>query len=180
MKCNVVCCALLFTVVVIVAASLFYPLISNRKEEYCVEILVYDFSYSFYREDIIQKINNYGKISIIKCYLDDPSCRNTFLKIITILIEEKINILPMNICVPCELHHGLNWQDIYMRRLSPLVLIFQNKRLKAIIVSEYNQPDFNELLSRQNDVAIIFLRDKNLVKLSKNAAARIESLLKDK
>lgn len=164
---------LLFPIIMLL---LFSPL-NLLRDESSVKVYIYGLSGS----RILEKMRNYFNsslgVSVTLYNLDEPRALDEFLSIINLLIREGINVFPPHICTPCELQHGLKWQDVYVRYLSPLLLFFRGERLNAIVISLFDQELFDQIMKNSEDAAKLFLWNKsNIIKLNEEVRTQIEEL----
>jgi len=66
--------------------------------------------------------------------LNDSTYSEELIKIVRTLGTQGIDILPPEICLPCELNY-FTWEEIYLFRASPLIGFFRNGKLTAITVA---------------------------------------------
>jgi len=103
-------------------------------------------------ENIRDYFNRFSEVSVTVYYIDDSHCLDEFLEIIGVLTMG-VDPVPPNFCASCS---GLNWKETYTIFASPLLLIFQSGRLKAIVIQTYNQTLFNQILNLPENTAVLF------------------------
>lgn len=169
-------CVLLFPMIMLL---LFSPL-NLLGDESSVKVYIYGLSGSRILENMRNYFNSSIGVSVTLYDLNDPRSLDEFLNIVNLLIGEGFNILPPHICTPCELQRGLNWRDIYVRYLSPLLLFFRDGRLNAIVISLFDQELFDQIIRNSEDAATLFLWSKsNTIRLNEEARTRIEELFRE-
>ncbi|MCX8170582.1 MAG: hypothetical protein N3E47_01225 [Candidatus Bathyarchaeota archaeon] len=149
--------------------------------ESSIRVYIYGFPGSRILENMKNYFNEKPEVNVTLCDLNNSRYLSEFLDIIDLLMREGINVLPPYFCAPCALKHGLNWRDIYVEYSSPLLLLFQGGRLKAIVISAFDQTLFDRILNQPEDTAILSLRNESsIIKLNEDVRTQIENLFREK
>jgi len=97
------------------------------------KVYIYCFPESPSSQRLLRHFGNKSDWNIIVYSLKDPDSSDRFLKIVETLRLLAIQVMPPELCIPCELQH-LEWNDVLMSYTSPLVGFFRNGKLTAITV----------------------------------------------
>lgn len=147
-----------------------------------VEVYIYDFpDFPSFRE-----IENYfskrPEIKTTLYCLNDSDHLKKFLEMVNLLVTQGVPVLPPGFCTPCEMAKGLNWQEIYVRYSTPLILVFQGGRLMSIVILRYDASTLDKALEHSDDAAKVFLyyHYEDAVLLSEDARIKIEELFRNR
>ncbi|MBS7634105.1 hypothetical protein KEJ34_01190 [Candidatus Bathyarchaeota archaeon] len=146
--------------------------------EHSIEVYVYNFP-NFYS---LENIKNYfhhtfeAEATIYYRYLNDSYYLDEFLKIVSLLIEEGVPIIPPDFCVPCEMEK--DWKETYIRYSCPLLLYFRDGNLTSIVISRFDPNVLFQAFIYSEESVKVFLRDDLIYLLKDDARMRIEDLLK--
>ncbi len=162
-------------ILVILLCFLSKTIVSSAEKSVSTEVYVYGFPDSQTMEEIKDYFSKLPEIKVVFRYLNNSRCLEELLKIIDILIEQNVPILPSNICIICEMKHA-SWREIYMSYSIPLMLVFKDKGLTAITISGYDVNVLNQALAYSNDTLIVFLPNGNVISLDEEAKSKLEDL----
>lgn len=136
-----------------------------------VDVYLYSLPGSLILEDLEEYFGGLADSQVRVCYLNDSRRISEFLQLAEALAAQGVNLVPSEVCTPCELSKGLSWQNIYLEYASPLVLLFVDGRLTSIIIATSNPEVLDEALSGE---ARVFIRDKTITSIDEEARAEIE------
>ena len=146
------------------------------------DVYIYSFPELQSLKKVVEFFDNRGstELKVTVYYLNSSENQKEFLKIINFLVMYGVKILPQTFCTPCELSHGSNWQDVYFRYSCPLLLLFQNKKLTAIVISRFDENTLEKALTYSGTQVKVFLRDGSVDSLDYNAKIQIENLFEER
>lgn len=147
---------------------------------YSIDIYIYDFLESSLR-DIRSYSNELPNLKTITFYnLNNSNCIDEFLKIVDLLVINNIQILPPNFCTSCVMKQGVNWQRICIQYSCPLLLLFQDEKLVAIIISRYDKIILSQAFDCPRGSVEVFMRNGSSTILNDKAKTQIESMFRSR
>jgi cytochrome c biogenesis protein CcdA len=139
-----------------------------------IEIYVYGLPGSSSLEKIREYFGGRTDSTISIYYLNDSRRMSEFLDLVEVLATQGINVVPSEICTPCELSQGSSWQKIYLEYSSPLVLLFRNNRLTSIMIASSSLKFLDQASTNSGDTVQVFLRDRAVASIDEESRTQIE------
>lgn len=147
-----------------------------------IEVYIYDFPEFPSFKEIEKYFSGLPEIRTTFYCLNNSDHFKEFLEMVNILVTNGLPVLPPDFCTPCEMAKGLNWQEIYVRYSTPLILIFQDGRLTSIVILRCDASTLDKALAHSDDAAKVFLHYhyEDDVLLSEEARIKIEELFRNR
>jgi len=140
------------------------------------EVYVYSFPKSPSSEILFHYFSNKSDWRVTNYDLTYANHSVEFLKIVYILEGLGVEVVPSEMCAPCELSDH-TWEEIYQIYVSPLIVFLRNGRLTAITIATIDYKVLNQALIDGDNGVKILAREKSFTLTNEDARIQLEEVI---